>query len=341
MKIFHWYRNWSLVMSTIFMVMAWVVTGCSSTNQPVVAAEPATPVTVQLAWENTAEYAGFYEAEEKGYYATENLAVKLNELGETSPIDEVAAGKADFGVTSADTLLSARAKGSPLVAVATIYQRSPVAFISFAEKNITRPQDLVGKKVLVHFAGTTGLVYRALLASQDIDPSTVEGVARTDFTNKPLVDGEVDVMDAFITNQPVQLTQEGHKLNAILASDYGIDVYANVIFTSEATIANKPELIERFLRATTQGIQGAVQDPKGAAALAVARNSELSLESETESMNRSLPLLNPAGGRPGTMRPEDWEITHQILIDQGILSKPLDLKAAYNLSFLEKVYNSK
>jgi hypothetical protein len=68
----------------------------------------------------------------------------------------------------------------------------------------------------------------------------------------------------------------------------------------------------------------------------VARNSDLSLEAETETMNRSLPLLNPAGGRPGIMRLEDWEITYQILLEQGILDKPLDVKAAYNLSFLEK-----
>jgi ABC-type nitrate/sulfonate/bicarbonate transport system substrate-binding protein len=315
---------------------ALLISGCNSTNQPAAAAAPATPVIVQLAWVNSAEYSGFYVAEEKGYYANENLIVTLNELGDVSPIDQVTAGKADFGITSADNLLSARAKGTPVVAIATIFQRSPVAFISLAEKNITRPQDLIGKKVLVHFEGTTGLVYHALLASQGIDPAKVESVPRTDFGNQPLLDGQVDVMDAFITNQPVQLAQEGHSVNAILASDYGIDIYANLIFTSEATLANKPELVEGFLRATIQGMQRALQDPKDAVALAVARNSDLSLEAETETMNRSLPLLNPAGGRPGIMRLEDWEITYQILLDQGILDKPLDVKAAYNLSFLEK-----
>ncbi len=326
-----------LLLVILFVLAALMASGCNSTEQPAVAAASATPVTVQLAWVHSSEYSGFYVAEEKGFYAKENLSVTFNALGDTSPIDLVAAGKADFGITSADNLLSARAKGSPVVAVATIFQRSPVAFISLAEKNITRPQDLIGKKVLVHFDGTTGLVYHALLASQGIDPAKVEGVPRTDFGNDPLLKGQVDVMDAFITNQPVQLTQAGHPVNAILASDYGIDIYANIIFTSESTIANKPELVERFLRATTQGIQSALQDPKGAVALAVARNSDLSPEAEAESMNRSLPLLNPAGGRPGMMRPEDWEITHQILLDQGILDKPLDVKAAYNLSFLEKV----
>lgn len=340
MKVNQQSHQWLLVVVAAF-IMVLLTTGCNSANQPAVAAAPPTSVNVQLAWVNSSEYAGFYEAEEKGYYANENLAVKLNELGDAAPIDQVVNGKADFGITSADILLSARAKGAPVVAIATIFQRSPVAFISLAEKNITRPQDLVGKKVLVHFDGTTGLVYKALLAAQGIDPSKVQGVPRTDFSNKQLLDGDVDASDAFITNQPVELAREGHQVNAILASDYGIDVYANVIFTSESTIAQKPDLVERFLRATVQGLQSAVQDPKGAAALAVARNTNLKLEAETESMNRSLPLINPAGGRPGAMRPEDWEITHQILLDQDILDKPLDPKAAYNLSFLEKVSATK
>lgn len=336
MKINGQSQNW-LLLALIGCIVVLLITSCSSANQPAAAAPPATSVNVQLAWVHGSEYAGFYEAEEKGYYANENLAVKLNELGNTSPIDQVVNGKADFGITSADTLLLARAKGTPVVAIATLFQRSPVAFISLAEKNITRPQDLVGKKVLVHFEGTTGLVFKALLAAQGIDPSKVQGVPRTDFSNKQLLDGEVDVSDAFITNQPVELAKDGHQVNAILASDYGIDVYANVIFTSEATIAKKPDLVERFLRATIQGMQSAVQDPKEAATLAVAYNANLKLEAETESMNRSLPLINPAGGRPGMMRPEDWENTYQILLDQDILDKSLDLKTAYNLSFLEKV----
>lgn len=340
MKLDKQNQKWLPIVAFMFIVvMAFAVTGCNSASQSALAAEPATPVTVQLAWLNTAEYAGFYEAEEKGYYANENLAVDLKELGDTNPIDQVLAGKADFGLASADVLLSARAKGAPIVAIATIYQRSPVAFISLAENNIVRPRDLVGKKVLVHFDGTTGLVYRALLAAQGIDTSEVEGVLRKDFSNKQLLAGEVDVTDAFITNQPVQLAQAGHPVNVILASDYGIDIYANVIFASETTIANKPELVERFVRATVQGMQSAIEDPKGAAALTIARNPDLNLASETETMNRSLPLLNPAGGRPGTMRPEVWDITHQILLDQGILTEPLNVKAAYSLSFLEKVYS--
>jgi NitT/TauT family transport system substrate-binding protein len=196
---------------------------------------------------------------------------------------------------------------------------------------------LIGKKLAIDLEAATGVSYLALLASQGIQPSQVNQVPRTSFTNDQLTNGEVDVLDAFITNQPVQLEMAGYNLNTILASDYGIEMYPNVIFTTEATIANKPDVVERFLQATVRGIQSAIDNPKQAAAEAVAYNDKIKLESEFASMNRSLPLLKPAGSQPGMMQAKAWETAHQILLDQGILKEPLDIKNAYNLTFLEKV----
>ncbi len=329
--------TWYILILLLGIGVVIALAGCGS-NQPAAAAVPASPVTVQLAWVHSVEYSGFYFAEENGYYAEEGLAVELAELGSAGPIQRVVAGEAQFGITSGDTLVTARAEGSPIVAVATIYQRSPVAFISLAEKNISRPQDLVGAKVLVHFDGTTGLVYNAMLSSVGIDPSRINSVPRTNFGNDPLLTGQVDVMDAFVTNQPVQLALDGHQINAILASDYGIDVYANIIFTSEEIIAQDPDMVERFLRATVRGMQSAVDNPEVAAALALRYNPELSLESEVESMRRSLPLIDPADSFPGHMTAENWQTTYQILLDQGFMSGPLDVEAGYTLTFLEKIY---
>lgn len=331
----------STFISGLILLSSLILLGCnaaqSASGQAQVQA--ATPVTVQLAWVHTIEYAGFHMADKKGYYAAEGLSVEFKTLGENSPLAEVAAGKADFGLSSADNLLLARAEGSPVVAIATLYQRSPVAFISLKEKNITSPQDLIGKTVTVDFDGTTGLVYNAMLASQGIEMSQVNSIPRADFSNDSLLNGQTDVLDAFITNQPVQLAREGHELNAILPADYGIDVYANVIFTTEEMIANNPELVEKFLRATVQGIQSALDAPEEAAALTVTYNADLDPESEAESMTRSLPLLKPADSRPGMMTAENWEVTHQILLDQGILDKPLDINQAYTLDFLNKVHS--
>jgi ABC-type nitrate/sulfonate/bicarbonate transport system substrate-binding protein len=323
-----------LVALSVTFILA--LAGCGATAQTPAAAKR--PIHVQLAWVHTIEYSGFYTAQDQGYYDEANLDVSLDVLGQTSPIDQVVTGKAQFGMTSADNLLLARGAGKPIVAIATIYQRSPVAFVSLAKSHITKPQDFVNKTVVVDLKGTTGIIYRALLSSQSINEKQVKTQPRVDYTNDALLKGQADVMDAFVNNQPVQLKQQGHDVSVLLPSDYGIDLYANVIFTTEEMLKTEPDLVEAFVRATTRGMQHAIQDPEGATRLTLARGKDLNPASEAESMRLALPLMNPAGSRPGMMTAESWQTAYQILHDQGLLTQQLDVQQAYTLTFLDKAY---
>lgn len=323
----------------VALSIAFILTlaGCGASAQTPAAAA-GRPVRVQLAWIHSIEYSGFYTAQDQGYYGEANLDVSLDVLGQIAPIDQVVTGKADFGMASADAVLLARAAGKPIVAIATIYQRSPVAFVSLAKSRITRPQDFINKTIIVDLKGTTGIIYRALLASQSIDEARVKTQPRADYTNDPLLKGQADVIDAFINNQPVQLRQQGYDINAILPSDYGIDLYANVIFTTEDMIKTQPDLVEAFVRATTRGMQRAIEDPEAATRLTVARGTDLDPESEGMSMRLALPLMSPAGSRPGMMTAGNWQTAYKILRDQGLLTQQLDVQEAYTLTFLDKVY---
>lgn len=334
----------SKLMIILLILLSLVLFGCNTSTQASTEVLPASPVKVQLSWVHNIEFAGFYLAEEKGYFGTENLAVALAPQifdKPVNPIDVVLDGKADFGVTGGGSLLLARAQGKPVVAIAALYQRNPLVLVSLAENNITRPQDLAGKTVMVNQASTERTILPALLGSQQgLDLQQVNIVQRTDFTSGPLLRGEVDAMDAFINNEPVQLERQGYKINLIIPANYGFDMYANVIFTTEETITQRPDLVERFVRASVRGIQSAIEDPKAAVTLTIAHNSDLNFESEMESMNRSLPLFNPAGSKPGLMTPEIWQDGYQILLDQGALKDPIEVKKAYTLSFLNKIYNN-
>jgi ABC-type nitrate/sulfonate/bicarbonate transport system substrate-binding protein len=329
-------RHTTLLLAvSITFILTLVACGTTAPTPPPAAKRP---IHVQLAWVNTIEYSGFFSAQDQGYYDAANLDVSLDELGQTSPIDQVVTGKAQFGITSADNVLLARSAGKPVVAIATIYQRSPVAFVSLANSHITKPQDFINKTVVVDLKGTTGIIYRALLASQSIGEAQVKTQPRADYTNDALLNGQADVIDAFINNQPVQLKQQGHDINVILPSDYGIDLYANVIFTTEEMITTQPEVVEAFVRATTLGMQRAIQDPEAATRLTVARGTNLDPKAEATSMRLALPLMNPAGSRPGMMTAENWQTANQILHDQGLLTQQLDVQQAYTLTFLNKVY---
>jgi ABC-type nitrate/sulfonate/bicarbonate transport system substrate-binding protein len=334
---------------TLLALTAFLTAGCNSASQ----AAPATPqvkTSIQFSWLHTIEFVGFYEAIRQGYYADAGLEVRLDGGGFDAnghyidPVKQVVEGKSDFGVVGADVLLSARAQGQPVVAVAAIYQRSPVVLISLPEKNVIRPQDLVGKRVDTEPGTTVDVAYRALLASQNIDGSQIIETPRTDFTVNPLFNDSTDVLSGFITNDGVQAQQRREDLNFILMSDYGIDIYSNVIFTTEDMIKNKPDVVTDFVAATVKGMQWAVDNPESAAENVLNQYGD-SMEpdiknSQLAGLLISIPLLNPAGSRTGMMTPENWELAHQFLLDQGILKEPLDIKAAYDLTFLEAAYSN-
>ena len=105
-------------------------------------------VTVQLKWVHQAQFAGFYWAQEKGYYAQENLKVRFREGGQgIDSAQPVISGEADFGVITPEDVLIKRSQGAPLTAIAAIYRRSAVVFVALADSGIIRPSDFLGKTV--------------------------------------------------------------------------------------------------------------------------------------------------------------------------------------------------
>jgi NitT/TauT family transport system substrate-binding protein len=303
-----------------------------------------TTVHMQLAWLPTIEYSPFYVAAEDGLYAEQGLSVEFANGGfddSGTPIDElvpVLNGDADFGMTSSDRLLIARSQGEPLVAIATLYQRSPIAWVTLADSGISKPQDFVGKRVFVQDFGTTAISYRAMMSALDIDRSQIEEVPMDDFSIDPITSGRVDVAPAFVNNQPVQLRSAGYDVNIILASDYGIDVYPNVLITTEDMIANHPDLVEKFLRATLAGIDAVIENPDHAAEVTVMQDDGLNLASETESIAEALPLFKPAGTQVGSMTDAVWDFTLEMMVDQELVPADTSVRDAYTTQFLETIH---
>src|SRR5262249_24169892 len=154
---------------------------------------------------------------------------------------------------------------------------SPLAIISLDKSGIHRPQDLVGHRATVADGGGAEL-YRTLLKSQHIDPAAVTTIPRTSYGAEPLVKGQVDALVAWVINEGVQLDEAGLKTNVMMLSDYGVDSYQLVLFTTEKMIAEHPDTVSRFLRATLQGLQDVVDNPDQAASLVIGYDNKLNLD---------------------------------------------------------------
>ena len=309
------------------------VAACAPTAAPT---QKPTPVAVQLRWTHNAQFAGFYAAAQKGYYAAEGLAVTLVESnGNADFIQPVLDGKAQFGIANADGLVLARDENKPVRAIATIYRRSPTVFLTLAESGIKKPQDFVGKRVRAVPASTPLL--HTMMTRVGIAPSQYTEV-NVAATLPPLYSGEVDVSAGFVTNEVLVAQAAGYKLNLIYPDDYGVHFYADTLFTTDDLIAKNPDLVRRFLRATLKGWTDAVENPTTIGALVQKYNPTADAALENAKMTASLPLVNTGEDFIGWMKPEMWAGMENVLREQGVLTKPMDVTQVYTMQFLREIY---
>ena len=175
------------------------------------------PCGTQFSWVPDIEWAAWYLAESKGFFAARGVESVLGHGGPNTPavVQLLAAGDGDIGLSGDELeILKANKTGADYVAIAAMYQRSPFGYAWLTETNITGAADLVGKRI----GGVQGDQIRieAVFTINDL-PVDYEFVPMS-FDPQPLVDGEMDVITAYVTNQPVQLAVAGHRdrLGAVL-----------------------------------------------------------------------------------------------------------------------------
>lgn len=319
-----------LRLPAIPVMILWVM-ACSSQPTPV-----RTPVTVQLSWTHQAQFAGFYAAEQNGYYAEENLAITFIEGGPNiSTPNALLEGKAQFIVIPADVAILARAGGRPFRAIAVVYRHSPRVYIALADSGIQTPYDFVGKTISVNRDGLPLL--RTMLEHVGISNEKYSVVENTSDL-QPLFSGEVDVRSVYLTNEVISARSAGYEINVIYPDDYGIHNYADTIVTTDEMIAANPDLVRRFLRATLRGWTFAVENPTAIAPMIRVYAPQADSTLETAKMTASIPLINTGEDTIGWMKAEIWSGMERIFYDQGVLTLPLDVTQVYTMQFLADIY---
>jgi NitT/TauT family transport system substrate-binding protein len=321
------------------LIIAAMLAGCGATASPTPSLDK---VSIQLGWTYEFSTSEYYAAEKNGRFADQHLNVDLQQGGFVNgayvdAITDVVAGKSDFGLSDAFTLSQARADGKSVIAIAAMLQHSPQAIISMPKSNIRRPQDLIGHTVAIADGGAR-LLFNTLLHAAGIDATKVNLVPRKTYGIDPLVKGDVDAIVGWIINEGVQVKQAGYTPNMILFSDYGVETYTSVLFTTEQTIKAKPDVVQRFVNAAIHGIEDVVSSPSQAIDYTLAYAPKLTRDDQTPRLSAMLPLLAPAGSKPGTMQDDTWKANYQEAVDQSFLSKPLDISTVYTMNFVNQFY---
>lgn len=294
-----------------------------------------TPLTVQFRWLHDPQFAGFYVADQLGYYAEEGLAVTFVEGGtDIDPVAQVVEGQAQLGIAGAEALILARAQGKPVKAVSTIFRRSPLVFITPEQSGITRPQQFAGQKVRMALGHK--LTFYAMMSHVGVDPSEITEV---DLPSDPAIfaTGEVPIWGAYLTGLAIAVQEAGQAINIVFPDDYGVHFYADTLFTTDAFLNTHPDLVQRFVQASLRGWSYAVEHPTEVAALVQHYAPDTDPILAEKKMIASLPLINTGQDPIGWMQAADWEAMMAILMEQDILAKPIDVSSVYTLQFLDAV----
>ncbi len=206
----------------ILILLAAILSACS----PQPAVEELTPVTVQLKWVHQAQFAGFYVAVDKGFYAEEGLDVTLNPGGVGIDImDEVLSGRAEFGLVGAEYVILNRSAGKPVKAIATTYRNNPFVVVTMPESGIETPEDFSGHSA--NIGGIDGLIqFEALLKKLNI--TDVE-ILPYSYDLEDFYAGTVDITPAFSAGSLIEIQKEHPDVNVIWPIDYGIHLYSDTL----------------------------------------------------------------------------------------------------------------
>jgi ABC-type nitrate/sulfonate/bicarbonate transport system substrate-binding protein len=223
-------------------------------------ARAATPFTMQAAWINDAEFAGYFIGIDEGYYAAEGLDLTYLPGGpDVIPESTIIAGRADLALTTPDTTIKAIVEqGAPFKIIGAQYQKNPIGIVSLASNPINEPRDLIGKTLAVPPVNVISV--NAMLALNGINPGQVNIVPYA-YDPTPLIRGEIDASLDFTTNVPYTISQQGVEATSFLLYDFGFTIYNDTVVVTEETLATKRSELVAWLRASRRGWDENFRDP--------------------------------------------------------------------------------
>jgi NitT/TauT family transport system substrate-binding protein len=323
--------------SSVFAFMIFSLALASCGVQVATAPTPGTLTHIRLpvGYIPNIQFAPLYVAVDKGYYRDAGLQIDFDYSTETDALSLVGAGQLQFAVVSGEQVLLARAQGLPVVYVMAWYQQYPVEIASKVGQGIHQPSDL--KRVKIGLPGLYGASYiglDALLYAGGLKESD----ARLDSIGynqvEALATDQEQAVVVYVANEPVQLEAQGYRLNEMRVSDY-VQLAANGLITNEATIAQHPELVQRMVQATLQGLAATIAQPDEAYQISekyVPNLAQADQSVQKQILARSIEQWQ--ADQLGYSDPQAWQNMQEVLLKMGLLTKPLDLSKAFSNDFL-------
>jgi len=324
----------------------------TATEDTTAAAEECTELTkvkVQLQWFIQAQFAGYFAAQDQGYYTDQCLDVEIVEGGlDIVPQQQLADGAVDFALSWVPKALASREAGANIVNIAQVFQRSGTLQVSFKDKAITSAADFKGKKIGNWGFGNEFEIFAALTKA-GLDPAKDVELVQQQFDMAALLAGDIDAAEAMTYNEYAQVLEAKNPdtgelytaddLNVVSYEDEGVGMLQDAIWASGEKLASDDAYkatAVKFVAASLKGWAYCRDNAESCRDIVVAKGSKLGASHQLWQMNEVNKLIWPAAGGVGAIDSAAWDRTAALaqetknLEGTTVLSKAPDAEAYTN-----------
>jgi NitT/TauT family transport system substrate-binding protein len=322
------------VLSTIFALLIWTAE-----------ASAADKVVLMLNWYIYGEHAPFFLGKMKGIYAANGIDLEIQEgRGSAATTQAVAAKTANFGYVDVPTMMRAAIKGAPVMSTGVLLQTSPMSVMGFADKNIRKPADIKGKTVAITPADSMTQIWPLFLKKTGLteaDFRTVAGDGQTKLN--AVINGQADLLLGYVMDQSMKIKDAtGKDVYPIKFADYGINMVSSGIIANTDYVKENPDVVRRFMKATTEAVEAAEKEPKAAVDAILASNPKAGKpDTLLQGFELTIPLYHTAetkDRRPFQVTDQNMTDSVSLMVEYGGLdtSAKANPKAFYTNDYLPK-----
>jgi len=323
-------------MTLLFIAAALALSACRAPG----GAAPQ-KATLMLDWTPNTNHTGLYVALAKGWYQEEGIELEVQQPGAaTIPNQVVAENKAQFAVSYQEQLTLDRSQGLPLVSVAAIIQHNTSGFAGIQGSGIQNIEDLAGKRY-----GSFGSPWEqpfldALMKCAGADASSIQVIQLGPASDyRTMLGRDIDFAWIYYAWDGIAAEVAGQPYETVMLKDHldcVPDYYTPIFVTSEPLIADDPDLVRRFMRATARGYEFAIAHPEEAAGILIQQVPELqgSADIVAASAKWLAGQYQAEAKRWGEQKPEVWQRFADFALNAKILDQPIDMSKAFTNEFL-------
>ena len=331
------------ILAALLILAGWIASA---------AAQEPTRLKLSLEFRVYGGTAATINTEVGGFFKAEGLEVKVDgSSGSGEAITRVAGGAYDFGVADVATLVefAARNPAAAPKVVMLIFDRGAHMIVALKKSGITKPTDLIGKKLVTGQTDATVRIFPSFLKLNGIDGSKITQIpVDVRLRDSMLLRGEADAVLGFSYTTIFNLV--GQKvpfddISAIGLDEYGFDFYGNALIASRAMIDTNPEVVRKVVRAMARGWTASIRDPQAAIAAVVKTDPltpvELELQRFKYVVDRHIVTPATRAGGLGTADEAKLKNTIKVIAEGFDLPRVPGLDEIYDPRFLPPLADRK